>query len=41
MKRSLNKTVPRPDFNIGTDNFHAPKRLITSVLLKLYLIHLC
>lgn len=28
MKRSLNKVVPRPDFNIGTDKFHTPKRLI-------------
>lgn len=28
MKRSLHKVVPRPDFNIGTDKFHTPKRLI-------------
>jgi N-formylglutamate deformylase len=28
MKRSLHKVVPRPDYNIGTDKFHTPKRLI-------------
>lgn len=28
MKRSANKIVPRPDFNIGTDKFHTPKKLI-------------
>tara|TARA_Y100000385_G_scaffold25800_1_gene24591 strand:+ start:392 stop:1135 length:744 start_codon:yes stop_codon:yes gene_type:complete len=28
MKRSQHKIVPRPDFNIGTDKFHTPKRLI-------------
>ena len=28
LKRSANKTVPRPDFNIGTDSFHTPKQLI-------------
>jgi N-formylglutamate amidohydrolase len=28
LQRSLHKTVPRPDYNIGTDAFHTPKRLI-------------
>ncbi len=28
MKRSLHKIVPRPDYNIGTDKFHTPKKLI-------------
>lgn len=28
MKRSQHKIVPRPDFNIGTDKFHTPKKLI-------------
>ncbi|WP_347175539.1 N-formylglutamate amidohydrolase [Polaribacter uvawellassae] len=28
MKRSQHKIVPRPDYNIGTDKFHTPKRLI-------------
>jgi N-formylglutamate amidohydrolase len=28
MKRSLHKAVPRPDYNIGTDKFHTPKKLI-------------
>jgi N-formylglutamate amidohydrolase len=27
-KRDLNKDPNRPDFNIGTDAFHTPKRLI-------------
>ena len=27
-KRSLHKVVPRPDFNIGTDAFHTPNKLI-------------
>lgn len=27
-QRDLNKKVPRPDFNIGTDGFHTPKELI-------------
>lgn len=32
MKRSQHKIIPRPDFNIGTDKFHTPKRLLdTSV----------
>lgn len=28
LKRCANKIVPRPDFNIGTDSFHTPKKLI-------------
>lgn len=28
MKRSQHKIVPRPDFNIGTDKFHTPKKLL-------------
>lgn len=28
LKRDLNKTLNRPDFNIGTDSFHTPKKLI-------------
>lgn len=28
LKRSLDKTPKRPDFNIGTDSFHTPKKLI-------------
>ena len=32
LKRSANKTVPRPDFNIGTDCFHTPKKLIDSAI---------
>ena len=28
LKRSLDKTSERPDFNIGTDTFHTPKHLI-------------
>ncbi|MFD1615824.1 N-formylglutamate amidohydrolase [Gelatiniphilus marinus] len=28
MKRSQHKVVPRPDYNIGTDRFHTPKKLI-------------
>ena len=28
LNRSLNKTTFRPDFNIGTDEFHTPKKLI-------------
>ena len=28
MKRSQHKIVPRPDYNIGTDKFHTPKKLI-------------
>lgn len=28
LKRAVHKIVPRPDFNIGTDAFHTPKKLI-------------
>ena len=28
LNRSLNKTTFRPDFNIGTDSYHTPKKLI-------------
>ena len=28
MKRSQHKIIPRPDYNIGTDKFHTPKKLI-------------
>ena len=28
-KRDLNQNPDRPDFNIGTDTFHTPKKLIT------------
>ncbi len=28
--RDLNQNPERPDFNIGTDNFHTPQRLIDS-----------
>ena len=28
LKRDLDKTSERPDFNIGTDSFHTPKHLI-------------
>ena len=28
LKRSLDKSLERPDFNIGTDAFHTPKKLI-------------
>ena len=28
LKRSVHKTIPRPDINIGTDNFHTPQNLI-------------
>lgn len=28
LQRDLNKTLPRPDFNIGTDPFHTPQALI-------------
>ncbi|CAL2102744.1 putative N-formylglutamate deformylase [Tenacibaculum sp. 190130A14a] len=28
LKRDLNKILNRPDFNIGTDSFHTPKKLI-------------
>lgn len=28
LKRDLNKELNRPDFNIGTDGFHTPKKLI-------------
>lgn len=28
LNRALNKTAYRPDFNVGTDTFHTPKKLI-------------
>ena len=28
LNRALNKTAFRPDFNIGTDAFHTPKKLV-------------
>ncbi len=28
LQRAVHKIVPRPDFNIGTDAFHTPKKLI-------------
>ncbi|MDA8847361.1 N-formylglutamate amidohydrolase [Flavobacteriaceae bacterium] len=35
MKRSQHKIVPRPDYNIGTDKFHTPKKLI-DISLKFF-----
>ena len=28
LKRSVHQTIPRPEINIGTDNFHTPQKLI-------------
>lgn len=32
MRRDLNQDVPRPDFCIGTDNFHTPDKLASSAV---------
>lgn len=33
LKRDLNQSPIRPDFNIGTDKFHTPKKLIDEAIL--------